>query len=155
MKFKIRTVLFVVFLFAVALVVYKAFLAPPMLSIGMPREKVLDELRRANAADMFRLSISSSITLVPAGSPIQPPDSQDLVEYQRLAAILATKPYSPENFETYWYLPTVGRFETHFEDGKLKSIVRWEGEKSAMPKQLTLEWRPDDPNEMAGPSFVQ
>ena len=155
MKSKLRTVMLVVLCLAVALTVYKSFFASPALQVGMTRDQAIAKLRRANAADMLRLSISSRAAVVPASSKIKGPTAQDIVEYQRLNAILESKSYSEENFETYWYLPTVGRFETHFQDGKLESIKRWVGNKSEMPKRLTLELRPDDPNEMAGPSFVQ
>ena len=138
MKFTIRTGLLVVLLFAVALVAYKAFFAPPILTIGMPKDEAIAALRRANADDILRLSHSSTAVFIPAGSKIKinKPSAKDIVEYQRFASVLETKVYSEE---TYWLLPTVGRFETHFEDGKLKSIIRWDGKKSETTKRLTLE----------------
>ena len=81
----------VILLFAVALVAYKAFFAPPILTIGMPKDEAIAALRRANADDMLRLS--STAVFIPAGSKIKinKPSAKDIVEYQRFASVLETK----------------------------------------------------------------
>ena len=146
MKFGLRTIFAFVMIIALMMTVYRIFYAPPVLTIGMQRDDAIAALRRANAADMIRLSISSKITFSPVTSSTPPPAGRDIAEYRRVSEIA----YSKDNFQTYWYLPTVGRFETHFKNGQLESIVRWDGTRSKDTNRLTLELRPDDPNELAG-----
>lgn len=148
MKYRIRTVFLFVFLVAIALAIYQSFFAPPVLRVGMSREVAVAELQRANAADMLRLSTSSQFA--PEKRKPQVPSQRQIDELVRFSKVLKSVPYSKDNFETYWYLPTVGRFETHFEDGKLALVTRWDGHASENLESLRLEFRPDNPYENAG-----
>ena len=143
MRYRLRTILILVLAVSVILAIYRLLYAPPVLRIGMQRDDAIAAILRANAADIIRLSISSKITI---STKVKPPTNLDTLEYQRMATI----PYSEKNFQTYWYLPKVGRFETHFKDGKLESIVRWNGNATKETDRLVLELRPDNPNDMAG-----
>ena len=144
MKFGLKAVFALVLIASLILTVYRAYYAPPVLFVGMSRKNAIKALRRSNASDMIKLSISSRIVVSPNTSA--PPTKRDIAEYRRIGDIA----YSKDNMLTYWYLPTVGRFETHFKNDKLESIVQWDGADSEEANRLTLELRPDDPNEIAG-----
>ena len=144
MKFGLRAVFALVLVVALLLTVYRVYFAPPVLIVGMSRKDAIEALRRCNAADIVKLSFSS-LAVVSLGKMV-PPTKRDIAESIRTSNIA----YSEDNMFTYWYLPTVGRFETHFKNDKLESIVRWNGTDYEDTDRLTLELRSDDPYENAG-----
>ena len=109
--------------------------APPVLKIGMSRVDVMNLLNDANAESIHDQSVSFYYYpdyFGPTGDPTI--IEQRAIEFARADLLFS----SGKNFNTYWRHPSVGRFELHFRNEQLDSIIRWRGENNDHVKRLVL-----------------
>ena len=135
MQYRIKTLLIVMVLASCASAAFIFVNRPVTLRIGMSREAVLRAIDDIRGHDIATTIVSNTYTV---RLPLSDPELQKIAdfEYSREQSVIFSK---DKELNKFWKLPHHGIVETHFEEGKLISILKWAGDKNLPLEELRLD----------------